>query len=212
MLTRMRGARRRRHVVADVLEPDVNRLLAVARRQNERNRRAELQCGRHFHPSRRAGHRRHGRFGNIVGADAGIEVVGRDGHDHFRRIGHERAVIDDRVGILRRRNVDQHRRGRHFFGELAFDVPLKHRRHGIVIGRVVGETGMREGIGHAFDLGSALRSSDCGEVLKYRLYETAPGTSIQLRNVSVSPAFTRHCSEAESSVVPATSASRPCPD
>ena len=60
------GRGRRRHVTADILEPDINRFLPVAGRENELNRGSELQRGRHIDPSGRAGRRRHRCFRNEI--------------------------------------------------------------------------------------------------------------------------------------------------
>ena len=113
---------------------------------------------RHVHPSRRASHRRHRTFRNKIGADPRVQIGRRDRHDDFGRIGHEGAVIDHRIGILRRSDIDEYGRRRHFFGQSAFRPIFKRRGHGIKIGRVVGETFVRIGIRHAFDLGRPFES------------------------------------------------------
>ena len=98
-------------------------------------------------------------------------------------------MIDHRIRSLRCRNVDEYRRCRYFFGQSAFRPVLIYRGQGIKIGLIVGETGVVIGIVTRLRFSSRLQR-DIRVVWKYRLYETAPGTSIQLRNVSVSPALT----------------------
>ena len=70
-------------------------------------------------------------------------------------------MIDHGIRILRRRDIDEHRRGRHFTRQLAFGAGLEHRGHSIVVRGIIRETGVRIGIRHAFNfrrrLGRELR-------------------------------------------------------
>ncbi len=65
-------------------------------------------------------------------------------------------MIDDRIGILRRGNIDQHRGGVDHIRQFAFGIPVEHRRHGVKIGRIVRQARMRKRVGHALDFGGAL--------------------------------------------------------
>ena len=71
-------------------------------------------------------------------------------------------MIDHGIRILGRRDIDEHRRGRHFTRQFTFDAGLEHRGHGIVIRGIVREPGVRIGIRHAFNfrrrLGRELRN------------------------------------------------------
>ena len=108
-------AGRDRDIVAGVLEPHVDRLLSVLRRQRAGNCNPELVFRGHIHPARHAGGRCHGAFRDVIAGHARIHVDGGKRDEDIRRVRHERPMVDDRIGILRSRHVDEHRRGYHLF-------------------------------------------------------------------------------------------------
>ena len=148
--------RRSRDIPIPILEPDIDGLFAVAGREGIGRRGAELANRLHVNPPRRRRRRRGGRLRDEVARDSRIHVVGRDRQDRIGKVRHERPMVDDHVGVLRRGQVD-HRRRRLDDRRRKALRPLRadRRQHEIVDG-AVGQPAVSVRRRHAFDAGPCL--------------------------------------------------------
>ena len=72
----------------------------------------------------------HRIFRNVIGRNPGIDVCSGNRHQRLPANRHECPMVYHGIGRLRRRNVDQDRRRRHFFRQCAFGTVLIDRRQG----------------------------------------------------------------------------------
>src|SRR2546427_92665 len=150
--------RRRRDIPVPVLEPDIDGLFAVAGREGIGHRGAELADRLHVNPPRGRRRRRGGRLRNEVASDPRIHVVGRDRQNRVGEVRHERPMVDDHVGVLRRGQVDHRRRRLDDRRRRALRSLRADRcQHEIVAG-AVGQPPVGVWRSHAFDAGRRLGS------------------------------------------------------
>src|SRR5881409_835564 len=148
--------RRRRDIPVPVLEPDIDGLFAVAGREGIGHRGAELADRLHVNPPRRRRRRRGGRLRDEVARDPRIHVVGRDRQDRVGEVRHERPVVDDHVGVLRRGQVDHRRRRLDDRRRRALRALRADRRQHEIVGGTVGQPAVGVRRSHAFDAGPCL--------------------------------------------------------
>src|SRR3989475_10256305 len=148
--------RRGGNVPAPVFEPDIDGLFAVAWREGVGCRGAELADRLHVDPPWRRRRRRAGRFRDEVARDPRIHVVGRDRQDHVGEVRHDRPVVDDHVGVLRRGQVDHRRRRLDDRRRRALRALRADRRQHEIVGGAVGQPAVGVRRSHAFDAGPCL--------------------------------------------------------